>query len=385
MKYSIAEAQFRSWLAEVARASPLHTTVDFGESKSLVAVVESNFTITARDPLGQPRLTGGDRIAVEINASDGKVSARASGTVTARITDNRNGSYTVFYCVPQTGEYLVSVLVGGIAITGSPFTVNAVWPRTPTAEISFKESVNCVARGSDDLLYVAFNDHVRVMKLDGSEVRRWGSKGKGDGRFTNLRLVAVDRNWVVTTDIPFDGKDKISERMQLFTPDGTFVRGWPKHGIARGIAIDNGIGQIFAGDADEIKAFNLLGDLLDWGTTRDGEQGRYGGLALHTGPPRRLYATDRSSHQVQAFDSDSKCVSKWGRGGEAPGEFFGPPRCVAVGVSGLVFVSDLARVYAFRHDGTFQFSLPLRRVISMVQMASGAIVCTAIDRKLIVF
>lgn len=319
MKIS-AEAQFRSWLAEVARASPLNSTVDFGESKSLVAVVESKFTITARDPLGQPRFTGGDLgIAVEIKAKEAKAATDAK----VRIVDNHNGSYTVLYCVPQTGEYLVSVLVGGDAIAGSPFTVNAVRPSKPSAEILFKESVSCIATGADDLLYVAFNDHVRVLKLDGREIRRWGSKGKGEGQFTNLRLVAVSGNWVVAADGPLDTSGE-TERMQLFTSDGTFVRSCGTLVRVQGIAIDSHIGQIFVAGHDGIWAFNLLGDLLDWGKTHDGvRHGSWAGLAMHPGPPRILYVTDRDSHRVQAYGDDGNCVCKWGRSGDAAGEFWG--------------------------------------------------------------
>lgn len=150
------------------------------------------------------------------------------------------------------------------------------------------------------------------------------------------------------------------------------------------VAIDSEVGQIFAADLAGIRAFNFMGELLDWGKTRDGEQPRYcGGLALHTGSPRLLYISDRVSHQVKAFDSDGKRVCKWGRHGLRDGEFFGAPKCVVVGVNGLIFVSDSAQVLAFP-DGTFVFSLVMHDVKSMVQMASGAIVC-AVDRRLIVF
>lgn len=99
---------------------------------------EVSFLIQAKDTLNQNRRSGGDRFHVSPVSVDGRVRG------TARVVDLDNGTYEVFYSVPEPGAYRVEVCYvelaeepadgGGDApaqhaetpIRGSPFPVQAV-------------------------------------------------------------------------------------------------------------------------------------------------------------------------------------------------------------------------------------------------------------------
>jgi dynein heavy chain len=88
------------------------------------------FVIQALDTLNDRRTTGGDRFAVRVVSSDGKVEGEAV------VHDLADGKYEVYYSVPLPGSYLVHVShadLGGtdaIPVRGSPFKVSAVDPWT---------------------------------------------------------------------------------------------------------------------------------------------------------------------------------------------------------------------------------------------------------------
>jgi dynein heavy chain len=86
--------------------------------------------IQALDTLNDRRTTGGDRFAVRVVSTDGKVEGEAV------VQDLADGKYEVQYSVPVPGSYLVHVShadLGGtdaIPVWGSPFKVTAADPWT---------------------------------------------------------------------------------------------------------------------------------------------------------------------------------------------------------------------------------------------------------------
>ncbi len=73
-----------------------------------------SFTIIANDASGQRIKTGGDKFDATIDGPS---------VATARVEDNNDGTYKVFYSLTQAGDYKISVRVGGSHISGSPFAV----------------------------------------------------------------------------------------------------------------------------------------------------------------------------------------------------------------------------------------------------------------------
>ena len=113
------------------RAAPMHA---------------AEFTIEARDATGALRPEGGDAFFVAI---------RGASRVRARISDNGDGTYKVEWKPPQSGQYQVAVSYFGMALPGSPWTLQATKPE-PFAP-------NCVVKGTT--LYNAVARAVQTFQI----------------------------------------------------------------------------------------------------------------------------------------------------------------------------------------------------------------------------
>lgn len=91
----------------------------------------AEFIIEACDGTGQQRALGGDAFFVAI---------RGASRVRARISDNSDGTYKVEWKPPQSGQYSIAVSYFGVALPGSPWTLQATTP-SPFAH-------NCIAKGT---------------------------------------------------------------------------------------------------------------------------------------------------------------------------------------------------------------------------------------------
>ena len=112
--------------------SPLHCIVtglnDVGRVKA-----DLEFRIEARSAAGEAVGLGGGAFFIAI---------RGAARVRARIADRGDGTYTVQWRPPLSGEYSIAVSHFGVSISGSPFRVkvHAAEPYAP----------NCEVRGSLD-------------------------------------------------------------------------------------------------------------------------------------------------------------------------------------------------------------------------------------------
>jgi DNA-binding beta-propeller fold protein YncE len=133
------------------------------------------------------------------------------------------------------------------------------------------------------------NGDPRVLKFDkeGRFIKSWGGKGAGPGQFQVAHAIALDREgqlWVA---------DRENQRVQVFTPDGAFVR--------------------------EIKYAGLPCDL---------DIGR-----------RSIFMVNGFAGQLLQLDLRGKVLAALGKPGTAPGEF-GEAHMVAVSGKGEIFVAD---------------------------------------------
>ncbi len=180
----------------------------------------------------------------------------------------------------------------------------------------------------------------------------WGDPGIRDGHFKRPRAIAAWRDEVFVIDT--------TGRMQVFDPNGTFLRSWilPK--------IDNGTptgitpvadGRLLIPDThnSRLLEYDRSGELLTmWG--------EYG-----TGVDEFIYVTDvvlddegryifseygMQAERVHIFSKARKFERAWGTLGEAPGEF---SRAMSItrSAEGQLFVCDTAnhRIQCFEPDG----------------------------------
>jgi uncharacterized protein (TIGR03663 family) len=169
--------------------------------------------------------------------------------------------------------------------------------------------------------------------IDLSSERVWGEVGTGPGQFNHPRGIALgpDGNvYVVDSD---------NYRIQVFGPDGTFLREWGSQcnlEDGHGCVDPDGSGPLASGDGQFQEP---------WG--------------IAVAPDGRVYVADTWNHRIQVFDSNGAFLTKWGQYGQtdSPVALFYGPRDVAVDSSGRVFVTDTGnkRVVVFDQDGNLLY------------------------------
>ncbi|SIO61070.1 NHL repeat-containing protein [Singulisphaera sp. GP187] len=180
-----------------------------------------------------------------------------------------------------------------------------------------------------------------------------GVQGTTPGRFGYPTDVVIDRagNFYV-------GDYGDNDRIQVFSPEGKWLRQWGGHGYAlgeflkpRALAIDDQ-DRIYVADScnHRIQVFDTMGKLLfHWGTRGESPGQMNYPYDLAIGPDHALYVCEYGNHRVQKFSLDGKSLGVWGSAGRGPGQLYNP-FALAIDHSGAVSVIDSNnhRVQRFR-------------------------------------
>ncbi len=170
-----------------------------------------------------------------------------------------------------------------------------------------------------------------------------GVQGATPGRFGYPTDVVIDRagNFYVS-------EYGENDRIQVFSPEGKWLRQWGGHGYElgeflrpRALAIDEN-DRLFVADScnHRIQVFDTQGKLLkSWG-----ERGHALGQMnypydLAIGPDHCLYVCEYGNHRVQKFSLDGKPLGTWGHPGRGDGQLYNP-YALAVDREGDVSVID---------------------------------------------
>jgi len=180
-----------------------------------------------------------------------------------------------------------------------------------------------------------------------------GVQGTTPGRFGYPTDVVIDRagNFYVA-------EYGENDRIQVFSPEGKWLRQWGGHGYEpgeflkpRALAIDAN-DRLFVADScnHRIQVFDTQGKLLDsWGSrgNRPGQMSYPYDLAI--GPDHCLYVCEYGNHRVQKFTLDGQSLGLWGTPGRGPGQLYNP-YALAVDSRACVSVVDSNnhRVQRFR-------------------------------------
>ena len=148
------------------------------------------------------------------------------------------------------------------------------------------------------------------------------------------------------------------DRIQVFSPEGRWLRQWGGHGYEpgeflrpRSLVIDEEENLYVADSCNHrVQVFDTKGKLLRaWGRRgpKAGEMAFPYDIGM--GPDGSLYVCEYGNQRVQKFSRDGKSLGLWGRPGRAPGEL-NNPWALAVDSRGAVSVIDSNnhRVQRFR-------------------------------------
>ncbi len=306
-------------------------------------------------------------------------------------------SRIVAFVIRAIGPCLLATASGcGAGTSGSP---DLVWGIHGTKD-GWIHKPRVAAFDGDDHLYLAdLTDRIQVFDRDGGFLRSWrtpdfnvdGPSGltiDREGRLlvadTHFYRVLVYRptgellfqigdgvqgtepgRFGYPTDVVIDkaGNFYVAEygdndRIQVFSPEGEWLRQWGGHGYEpgeflrpRAMAIDDR-DRIYVADScnHRIQVFDVEGRLLRiWGTRgkKLGEMSYPYDVSL--GPDDALYVCEYGNSRVQKFTRDGKPLAVWGSSGRGPGELYNP-WALAVDSQGEVSVVDSNnhRVQRFR-------------------------------------
>ena len=131
----------------------------------------------------------------------------------------QQGDYNISYN-PSTREDQLSVQVGGVDISGSPFILPVIpLPETRGEPVKTVIGLNQpwgIAVSNDGSIVVAERQNIVLVNERGISVRSFSSEGTLDGRFIYPRGVAISRDGcLLVTD---------NHRLQKLTFDGVFVQ-----------------------------------------------------------------------------------------------------------------------------------------------------------------
>ena len=173
--------------------------------------------------------------------------------------------------------------------------------------------------------------------------------------------------WGAMSGVAVDAKDQVyiftrgAQPVQVYSPDGKFLRAWGKGiGSSHHIKVDHE-GNIWIADIGHhvVEKYTPDGKLLQ----TLGTKGKAGRDKTHLNQPTDMAISPKGdvfvsdgygNNRICHFDSSGKMVNEWGELGQGPGQF-SIPHAIAMDSKGMLYVADRnnVRVQVFDQKGKF--------------------------------
>lgn len=231
-----------------------------------------------------------------------------------------------------------------------------VWGRVGITDGRFQKP-RAIAIDADDRLYIVdMTARIQVFDPDGHFLRAWSTPVHDNGRPTGLSisrdglLMVADTHYYRVLFYTLDGQLRDDR-----TIGGTLGQGPGEFGFVTD-AVQDSAGNYYVseyGEFDRIQKFSPAREfLLEWGG--HGEQpGQFARpQSMVVTPDDRLVVADACNHRIQIFDTAGNLVSLWGEQGAATGQL-SYPYGLALDGEGNLYVCEYGnhRVQKFTLDG----------------------------------
>ena len=330
------------------------------------------FTLTTTDQERTPCSVGGEMVQAFLRPRP----PIPGPSIKAVVNDEENGQYKVTFDLTYTGECELSVLVNGAHIQGSPFVkldletdvrllltrhVNTLGACKGTLKFPQQPGkLSGVAVAPNGTIFVSDydNNQIHVFDAERKFVRSFGEEGDRDGQLRTPRNVAI-----TSEDLLYIASDK---RVDVLRGDGVFVRQIGA-GILDGpwdVTVYNG--EIFVADYgnSRVAVFSQEGKLVRTIGSKGTGPGQFSGsTGVAVSPDGELYVSDRqnedSNHRVQVFTPQGMYIREFGNGQ------LSAPQKLQFSSDKHVLVADNSNhcVAVFNHDGALVSSLPCANVL----------------------
>ncbi len=190
-------------------------------------------------------------------------------------------------------------------------------------------------------------------KAIGQLEKAWARRGVSNGRFQKPRAMAVDaQDLIYVVDM--------TARIQVFDPEGNFLRVWntpaKEAGKPTGLSIGRD-GQVLVADTHyyRLLIYSPKGDLLQTiGGTKGENPGQFGLVTDAAQDSQGYYYISEYGEydRIQKFTPDGRFVLQWGGHGSEPGQFVRPQN-IALDEEENIWVADACnhRIQVFDRQG----------------------------------
>ncbi|KAM6342059.1 tripartite motif-containing protein 3 [Podargus strigoides] len=355
--------------ALVTTSATAHETVATGEGlRQAVVGQPSSLSVTTKDKDGELVRSGSARLRFQVTAPDG-------GAAEAEVQDNKNGTYELLYTPRAEGDFLLSILLYGQPIRGSPFRVRALRPcDVPPSPDDVKRRVKSPSGGHIRQKAVRRPSSMystgkrKENPIEDELIFRVGSRGREKGEFTNLQGISASSSGRIVV------ADSNNQCVQVFSNEGQFrlrfgVRGRSPGQLQRptGVTVDTN-GDIIIADYDNrwVSIFSPEGKFK----TKIGAGRLMGPKGVAVDRNGHIIVVDNKACCVFIFQASGKLVTKFGSRGTAERQFAGTggggppappvapgPHFVAVNTKNEIVVTDFHNhsVKVYSADGEFLF------------------------------